>query len=300
MAQPTKVNKIAALGPAGTYGHQAAVIAQAVLAKRGIEVPEIWFQERNEDILVNTTIMGSLGCYGVAPIENARAGIVREVVDHWLVESKLGKRSGLYVIGEIHLPIRHCLLVNESISTLDNVLKVISHPQALMQCAERLNVLGFDSSRQVPAKSTAEAAQIIATGLGMRPNAAIASAFAAELYGLKIWEEILEKQPGNETRFHILGPTPVEPTGHDRTAIIFELPNIPSAINNVTAAIAEERVNMTSLMSIPLGSMNKYAFYIEIDCHMTTEVGRRIRDKINLHTITPIFLGSYPKEKREE
>lgn len=285
--------KIAALGPAGTNGHQAAVLAQALLKERGIEVPEVWFQSRNEEILAVTAVMGSKGCFGVVPIENASAGLIREIVDHWLFEAELKYRAELFVIGEIHLPIHHNLLVHPSIRNVHEIRSVMSHPQALAQCAGRLNGMGLSST--IPSASTAGAAKQVASDPGMKNTAAVASAFAGEYYELKVMEVNLEDYPGNATRFHVLGPEPMGPTGSDRTAVIFRLPNKPGVLSAVFQAVASEMINMSSVHSIPLGFMNGFAFYIELDCHMDTKEGRAIQNKLKLHTVDPIILGSYPR-----
>lgn len=291
-------NKIIALGPKGTYGHEAAVLAQKVLSRRGIEIDdEFVFLPKNENILEAVMQTGGNGYYGVAPIENASNAFVGEVVKFWLTQSDFEKRVPLFVIGEVHLPVHHNLLAHESITAAKELSGVMSHTQALGQCSNLLDQL--EISKRIPATSTAEAARQVATDPEMRKMGAIASSFAQREYGLVALRTRIEDHSGNATRFHIVGSSPVASTGDDRTAILFKLPDKPGVLAVVLQAIAEERVNMSSIHSIPLGSMNKYAFYIEIDCHMKSEVGKRIEEKIKLHTITPIILGSYPREKRE-
>lgn len=288
------VKKIAALGPAGTYGHEAAEIARAELERRGISVSEVFFQPRNE-LIIDQVL--ATDCYGIIPIENATEGFVREVMKRWIAESRISQRSAVYVIGEVHLPIHHNLLARQDIAVIEELASVMSHPQALGQCSKLLN--DRELSLQVPTTSTADAARQVATNPALNKSAAVASRFAAEIYGLKVLRYNIEDSSDNMTRFHILGATPVGPTGHDRTAIVFHLPNKQGVLDNVIHSISEEGVNMSSIHSIPLGSMNEYAFYIEIDCHMSSDKGRAIKKKIELHTINPLILGSYPREKRE-
>ncbi|HRP09490.1 MAG TPA: prephenate dehydratase domain-containing protein, partial [Terricaulis sp.] len=72
--------------------------------------------------------------YAMIPVENSLFGRVADV-HHLLPE------SGLYIVGERFVPIRHQLL-GLADATLEGLKAVRSHPQALGQCRKLLRELG--------------------------------------------------------------------------------------------------------------------------------------------------------------
>ena len=131
---------------------------------------------------------------GVLPVHNTIAGEVSEAV-------RLIDGSGLRVIDEITLPIRQCLLVLPS-ATLDDVREVRSHPVALAQC--RLFLELHPRMSPIAWWDTGGAAHDVA-GLGDNGVAAVASAFAAERWGLTVARQGIQDEPENETRFAVVG-----------------------------------------------------------------------------------------------
>jgi prephenate dehydratase len=120
----------------------------------------------------------------------------------------------------------------------------------------------------------------------------IASKLAAEVYGLKILHpRIVEGVSQNTTRFHVLGPRGVYPTGTDRTAIIFETPDVSGALVDVLSAIRPGGVNLSS---IPIGP-DKFAFYCEFDRHAESVTGQKIIKRLHTLTSRLIVLGSFPQ-----
>lgn len=279
------------LGPAGTNGHEAARLVLSSELQQfqfGATSYEIAYCGRNPDILRQAEQEESLG---VVPIENSSAGLVADVVKgYWL--KVLGEPT-LNVIGEIQLPIEHHLLVHPSVSDIAELTSVMSHPQALEQCAMSLSGLGLD--RRTPASSTAGAAQYVSQDETFRTVGALASRFAAETYGLKVLRDNLQDSIGNATRFHIVGPRPMAPTGNDRTALIFWVPNEPGALVNMLECIRMGRVNMTTVHSIPLGSPGEYAFYVEFECHQFDTAGQRVFQRLRSLTDRLLILGSFPR-----
>lgn len=291
--------KIVALGPEGTYGHQAAVLAREVFKKHGVILgSEVTFVGRNVDILTSVEEDSNRECLGIVPIENSSAGLVAEVANYWIRVSRQPRRdTQLCVIGELEIPVRHNLLAHSSVTDVKDILCVKSHPQALAQCMGKLDALGI--SIRIPTLSTADAAKEIAIEQVLknvgRHGAAIASTFAAGHYGLNVLVEGLEDFPGNATRFHILGTNPCAQTGCDRTAVIFKLPNESGALISALQIFSKETINMSSIHSIPLGTMNSYAFYVEFDCHIESREGLMVKDMLQSNTIGPCVLGSYPR-----
>lgn len=285
--------KIFALGPSGTYGHEAAVIASKLLASQfGVDF-EIVFCSRNVEIF--SRVEESDFACGVVPVENATAGLVNEVIkDYWL---KRGTTAKTRVIGEIEIPVNHCLLVHKDIGNINEIKAVMSHPQALAQCAVSLDREKI--FERIPTASTAGAAEKISIDLALKNTAAIASYFAGELYKLKVLRTHFGDSLGNATRFHVVCKTTEDfsiPTGKDRTAIIFQLPNKPGALISAISCIGNSDVNMSSIHSIPLGISGTYAFYIEFDIHVRTRIGKLVMRGLQLRTKDLLVLGSYPQQ----
>ncbi|MFA6376628.1 MAG: prephenate dehydratase domain-containing protein [Candidatus Paceibacterota bacterium] len=272
--------KIAILGPKGTNGHEAA---QNYFHP---DDEELIFCKRNADIF---SACIELRCVGVVPIENSTAGLVREVVNFWRknIESELPIR----VIGEIRISIRHSLLAHPNCSGLKMVNAVKSHPQALEQCSEIIAEHGW---RALPALSTAAAAREVMETASAEV-AAIASPFAGEVYGLKVLKNNGHNCATNETRFHIIGTEHSLPSGNDKTAVIFELKDIPGALAKITTLFWTYGVNLSSIISIPTGKLGVYAFYAEFDCHQKSEVGAEIIARMNWLCEQMLVLGSYLK-----
>lgn len=270
------------LGPEGTHSHEAA----AILAER-IPNVEIRFCARNWEVL---ECVAEEGCYGTVPIDNASAGLVNDVVrDFWM---RRGPDCSVHVIGDVHLPIEHCLLVQRHVSDAASVSNVLSHPHALAQCGRLIEKNRWTA---IPTKSTADAACRLASDLSLDASqtAVIASRFAAERYGLRILQENVCDMSGNATQFHLLGPNGSAPTGRDKTPIIFRLEDKAGALLRVLQVISGIGVNMSSLRSISLGVRGDFAFYCELECHQDDERGKPILDGIRTFLPSLQVLGSY-------
>lgn len=279
--------KILALGPAGTHGHEAAKII--IGQKQWHEGIEIEFCERNVEILKGVE---QERCLGIAPIENTTAGLVTEVIKGYWMKQQLPPT--IRVIAELTLPIEHHLLVHPSVQSLEQITDVVSHPQALQQCASNLDKLGI--KRRRPSQSTAAAAAEITSLDSYKAHAALASRFAAEVYNLKVIQEHIEDIRGNQTRFHVLGHESVAPTGNDRTALLFRVIDKPRSLLNALWAISADDANMSSIHSIPLGLKGHYAFYCEFDCHLETPKGQGILNRLRTVADNIIVLGSFPQD----
>src|SRR6266496_3064029 len=137
---------------------------------------------------------------GMIPIENSLAGSIHQNYDLLL-------RHDLHIVGEYLLRVRHCLIALPGVTKAE-IKKVISHPQALGQCAAYLRGLGIKPEQGY---DTAGSVKMLKES-GARDTAAIASRRAAEIYGMQILEEGIEDNAENYTRFLAISKTAAERT----------------------------------------------------------------------------------------
>ncbi len=190
---------------------------------------------------------------GMIAIENSLAGRVADV--HHLIPG-----SGLYIVGEHFLPVRHQLLGLKG-TKIEDIKTVHSHVHALGQCRRVIRELGL---KAVVAADTAGAARQIAEE-GDPSRAAIASSLAASIYDLDILRPNIEDAEHNTTRFIVMANEPNDADPEDEpviTSFIFRVRNVPAALYKALGGFATNGVNMTKLESYQLeGTFNASQFY---------------------------------------
>jgi prephenate dehydratase len=196
---------------------------------------------------------------GMIPVENSVAGRVADI--HHLMPD-----SGLHIIAEHFMPVRHQLLAAKG-ATLGDVKTVESHVHALGQCRKVIRKLGI---KPIVAADTAGSAREIAEA-GDKSRAAIASRLAAEIYGLDILAEDIEDEDHNTTRFIVLSRESKwtkSGAGPVITTFLFQVRNIPSALYKALGGFATNRVNMTKLESYMIeGNFFATQFYADVEGH---------------------------------
>lgn len=222
--------------------------------------------------------------YAVVPIENSIEGSINETYD-LLLQTKTT------VTGEIYQRVRHCLIVNKG-TTLDELEAVYSHPQAIAQCRNYLQLKRLDS---VLTYDTAGAVKMIKERKIMNA-AAIASRRAAEIYDMDVLEEGIEDRKNNFTRFLVLSKTKTEPTGHDRTSIIFSVKHLPGALFGILKEFSSREINLTRIESRPTKETPwEYNFYVDFEGHCDDETIKKALQSIKNKTAFFKILGSYKK-----
>jgi len=196
---------------------------------------------------------------GMIPIENSVAGRVADI--HSLLP-----QSGLFIVGEWFLPVRHQLMAPRGAS-LAGIKTVESHVQALGQCRNIIRKLGI---KPVVAADTAGSARIVAER-GDKSCAAIASRLAAKIYGLDILAEDVEDEAHNTTRFVVLAREPKwakAGSGLLVTSFVFRVRNLPAALYKAMGGFATNGVNMTKLESYMVdGNFFATQFYADVEGH---------------------------------
>jgi prephenate dehydratase len=167
------------------------------------------------------------------------------------------------LVGEVVLPIRHCLLAPQG-ATLEDIEVVESHPIALAQCTRFLG--GRRGLAVHAAWDTAGAARDVAAAGDVR-RAAIAGRGAAERFGLVVLADGVEDREDNQTRFLVLArhTRPVPDGAPARTGLLATTDNAPGALVRLLAPLAEHALNLSALESRPTGVPWTYRFFLEVE-----------------------------------
>lgn len=220
------------------------------------------------------------------PVENSLAGRVSDIY-HLLPE------GGLFITGELFLPIHHQLLALPGTKIED--LKVArSHPMALGQVRHRLAALGITPQVDV---DTAGAARKVAEA-GDPFVCAVASVLAGQTYGLEIVATDIEDAAHNTTRFLVLANTPhrsARGSGPVVTSFVFKVRNLPSALYKALGGFATNGLNMTKLESYMVGgSFSATQFYADVEGHPDEPAMKNAMDELYFYSETVSMLGCYP------
>ena len=226
----------------------------------------------------------------VLPIENSYAGEVGQVTDLML-------SGDLFINGVYELSVSQCL-VGVKGATIDDVLTVVSHPQALEQCSEYIYSHNFNT---VQADNTARAAKEIADN-GDIHVAAIASKETAELYNLDILAYDINKSDQNTTRFAVFSKGKNVLKVNDNFSnfiLMFTVKNEAGALAKAVNVIADYGYSMRVIKSRPMKDENwHYYFYTEIEGMVRTENGEKmLKEMANFCELIKV-IGTYkPNEK---
>jgi prephenate dehydratase len=196
---------------------------------------------------------------GMIPIENSVAGRVADI--HHLMP-----HSGLHIVAEHFMPVRHQLLAPRG-SAIEGIKTVQSHVHALGQCRRIIRKLAVTP---IVAADTAGSAREIAEA-GDRTRAAIASGLAAEIYGLDVLAADIEDEDHNTTRFLVLSRDARWASSTEGPVIstfLFRVRNVPAALYKALGGFATNGVNMTKLESYMIeGNFFATQFYADIEGH---------------------------------
>ena len=211
---------------------------------------------------------GECDC-AVIPIENSRAGEVGQAID-------LMFSGSLYVNGVYSLDVRHNLIGIKGTKT-NYIKKVISHQQALDQCAAFIRNQGFS---QQSCENTARAAKQVAD-LNDPTVAAIASVETAELYGLDVLKENINEASNNTTRFVVLSRTLCKEK-RDNSIIFFTVPDKAGALAHAINIIGHHGYSMRSIKSRAMKDlMWTYYFYVEVTGDLQSKRGMYMLDELS-------------------
>lgn len=266
--------EVAYLGPKATFTQQAAVknFGSSVNYRPMPSIPDVF-----------VAVEGGEADYGVIPIENSNEGSVFHSMD-------MLQESNLFIVGQIYIPIEHCLI---SRGKIDEIRRVCSKDQAIGQCRSWLR-------RHLP-EASIEYVESTAIAVKMAEEnpeiAAIGSSLAADFYHLPIVERGIQDFKNNETRFLVIGKKSVPKTNgiNYKTSIVISVNDRPGALYDALLPFNRMNINLTRIESRP--SKKKawdYYFFIDFRGHWEDE---NVTEAVaELKKVLPKikWLGSYP------
>ncbi len=223
----------------------------------------------------------------VLPVENSYNGEVGQVTD-------LMFSGSLYVNGIYELAVTHDLLTVSG-AKISDVKTVVSHPQALGQCAGYIRKHGFETMEY---PNTALAAKYVAE-LGDRSVAAIASESAAERFGLRVLDHDVNESRSNTTRFAVFSRAANRRVKGDtgvHSILLFTVRNEAGSLAKALDVIGQYGFNMRTLRSRPMKELLwQYYFYIEVEGNVQTEIGNQMMEELSEFCDRLKFAGTYVK-----
>jgi len=271
-----EIVKVAFLGPAGTFSEQAA-------KKFFFNMPASFIECQSIQDVFRAVSVGDAD-FGVAPVENSLEGSVNIVLDLLL-------NSSLKVFGEIEEKITHNLIVKPG-TKIGDIKLVISHPQALAQCRKFIE----ENLHGVKIKECNSTALAVKMAKKIKGAAAIGTELAAQIYGMEIAAREIEDWTNNFTRFFVLSKIEAEPTGNDKTSIIFSVKHKPGALYQALEVFAKKQINLTKIESRPSRKKPwEYLFYCDFEGHKEKTPCNEALKELKKKCAFIKILGSYPK-----
>ncbi len=264
--------KIAYLGPQYTFTHMAA------LQQFGTGGQLISCSSITE---VFRAVQREQADYGVVPIENSTGGVVAESLDCFL-------DSQLLISGELYVPVHLCIAAS---CPQEETATLYSHTQPLAQSRQWL----AQNLPQVSVQNVASTAVAAQRAAEDPQGVAITTRLAAQSYGLEILAENIEDEPTNRTRFFVIGSHDAEPTGRDKTSIVFTTAHQAGALHEALEPLATYDINMTFIQSRPArGRLWEYVFFVDFQGHRSQPRIEQALDALAEQCPLLQVLGSYP------
>ena len=268
--------KIAYLGPEGSYSHQAAESRFGALSH---------YLPLNSIEAVFKVLENKEAKYGVIPIENNTEGAVGTTIDC------LNKYNSK-IVAELYMDIHHSFAT--VVENLKDIKRIYSHPQGYYQCKTFLEEHFLNDIEFIPTRSTSAAAK---RAKDDAQSAAICSAIAAKLYKLPIHFQKIEDNLANQTRFLILSDFKNQKSDFDKTSIIAKTDNKPGSLVNFLRSFEDKGINLTKIDSRPIKEKHYSSmFFIDFKGHIDD---KNVQDVIQ-HSPNDIkWLGSYVRGDKD-
>ncbi len=238
-------------GTAGAWSEQALIAMYPATERAAVR--------DFEDVF--TAVKSGGADYGVLPIENSQTGAIGEVYD-------LLKKHGCYIVGQVRIDIKHCLMANRGVTEKD-IKEVYSHPEGFKQCSRFLKLHGWDLSA---CRNTAIAAETVKNAGAEQSGrvAAIGSKRAAEVFGLHILNDNIVDSAGNSTRFVAVAAAPEYDGGSNILSFTFSTAHRSGALCEALMPLIGAGANLSRIESRPAMG-GKYRFFADISGNIADE-----------------------------
>jgi len=205
----------------------------------------------------------------------------------------------LNIYSEYFQKIEHNLL-GLSGAKISDIKDVYSHGQALSQCS---NFIKSHNLNEHVRADTAGSAKMISKNK-KKDEGAIASTLSAETYGLDIIQKNIENEPGNLTRFLVMGKELKQPEFNNKkyiTSFLFKLKSKPAALYQSLGGFAINGVNLTKLQSYPeKNSFDSFFFLCDLDGHIEDKKVQKSLEELGLHCQDFHVLGVFEADPVRE
>lgn len=265
--------RVACQGVEGAYSQ--------IATEKLFELPEISYYPSFDAVF--SAIEAGECRYGVLPIENSTAGSVKKVYELML-------NHEFHIVRSVRIKIDHNLLARRG-ATLGGIKEIVSHEQAINQCASFLRSLGDVKITIAP--NTAVAARMVAES-DRDDIAALSSRFCAELYGLDTLCTAVQDMGNNHTRFICISKDAEIYPGADKLTLMLVTPNKPGALYNVLSCFNALGVNMTKLESCPIPERDfESMFYFDFTVSVYSNSLERLLCELEARGERYKLLGAY-------
>jgi chorismate mutase / prephenate dehydratase len=291
--------RVGFLGPAGSFSHVAAVRHFG----SSVEFDDLHTIEH-----VFEEVAARRCNYGLVPYENSIGGGVTDTLDAFIAmgyqrsavshqpkadnHPPTADGHGVTIYAEALIEVSHALLAN---CPANEITHIYSKPQVFGQCRRWLSQ-HYPTTPQIPVTSSSAAVRQAAA----EPTAAaIGSMLAGEIYGVKPLFEGIQDKTSNITRFLIIGREEAQPSGEDKTTLMFVTAHKPGALVDVLSVFRDAGINLSHIDKRPSGSTNwEYTFFIDCDRHRTDPDMAQAIAAARSHCLSLAVLGSYPRAQR--
>lgn len=265
--------KVACQGVEGAYSQ--------IAAEKFFELPSISYYKSFDSVF--SAIESGECKYGVLPIENSTAGSVKKVYELMLSHN-------FNIVRSLRLKVDHDLLCKKG-SKLSDIKEIISHEQAISQCASFLKKL--DGVKITVAENTALAAKAVSES-DRNDIAAISSRFCAELYGLDCIASAIQDTGNNHTRFICISKEREVFPGADKITLMLVTPNKPGTLYHSLSCFNALGINMTKLESCPIPERDFEAmFYFDFTVSVYSDTLKKLLCELEARGEKFRLLGAY-------
>ena len=274
---------------AKVFPARAAVACQGVegaysqiAAEKLFEAPNIVFFSNWEKVF--SAVESGMCRYAVIPIENSTAGSVKKVYDLMISHN-------FRIVRTARIKIDHNLLALKGVD-ISEIKEVVSHEQAISQCASFLATLGPDV-KITRVENTAKAAEMVAKS-GRRDLASLSSRACAGQYGLSVLRSSVQDNGNNHTRFIcITNKTEIYP-GADRTSLMVVTPHKPGSLYRILSKFNALGINLIKLESRPIPDRDfEFMFYFDLEVSVYSPKLARLLSELEAECDEFSYLGSY-------